>query len=279
MHVTSREDHQSVFEPVRTHDPDRYLTALMAPRRVRGALMALYAFNTELARIPTLVSEPALGEIRLQWWRDAVDQMGRVVPPGAPVAAALGQAVAAHDLPIPLLIGMVDARSADLDCGGFRDLEALKAYLYKSDGAVFALSAHILGIDDADANRAANAAGFACGLTNLIRLLARDIAEGRIMLPLSMLDAHGIQLDQILAGTCSDELKPVLVELVSEARAARETARQQIAKLDPVARSAFAPLALVESYLNTLERPDHIALKHIASINPLSRFWRLWRAS
>jgi phytoene synthase len=279
MPVTSRDDHQSVFERVRTHDPDRYLTALMAPRRVRGDLMALYAFNTELARIPPLVSEPALGEIRLQWWRDSVDQMGTVEPSGAPVAAALGRAVAAHDLPIPLLIGMVDARSADLDGGGFPDLEALKAYLYKSDGAIFSLSAHILGIDDAGANRAANAAGFACGLTNLIRLLARDIAAGRIMLPLSMLNAHGIQLEQILAGTCSDELKPVLAELASEARAARDTARQQIAKLDPGARSVFAPLALVESYLKTLERPDHNALEHIAGINPLTRFWRLWRAS
>jgi phytoene synthase len=174
---------------------------------------------------------------------------------------------------------MIDARSADLDGGGFPDLEALKAYLYKSDGAVFVLSAHILGIDDAGVNRAANAAGFACGLTNLIRLLAHDIAEGRIMLPLSMLDAHGIQLEQILAGTCSGKLKPLLAELASEARAARETARQQIAGLDPAARSAFAPLALVENYLKTLERPDHNALKHMAGINPFTRFWRLWRAS
>lgn len=98
------------------------------------------------------------------------------------------------------------------------------------------------------------------------------------MLPLSMLDARGIQLEQILARTCSDELKPILAELASEARAARDTARQQIAGLDRVARSAFAPLALVESYLKTLERPDHNSLKHIAGINPLTRFWRLWRA-
>ena len=73
--VTTPENIQTGFETVRAHNPDRYLTALMAPRRVRGSLMALYAFNAELARIPALVSEPALGEIRLQWWRDAVDHM------------------------------------------------------------------------------------------------------------------------------------------------------------------------------------------------------------
>jgi len=241
--------------------------------------MALYAFNAELARIPTLVSEPALGEIRLQWWRDAVNHMDAASPSGAPVAEALGVAMSAHDLPKPLLIGMIDARSADLDGGGFRDLQALKAYLYKSEGAVFALSARIMGATDARTSRAANAAGLAIGVTNQLRMLARDIAAGKVMLPLSMLDAHAIQIEKVMSGTCLGELKPVLVELAIEARAARDTALQLSAELDSVVRPIFAPLALVEPYLKALERPDHNALQHIADINPLVRFWGLWRAS
>ena len=205
--------------------------------------------------------------------------MGEATSSGAPVAEALGQAVSAYDLPKPLLIGMIDARSADLDGGGFSDLQALKAYLYKSEGAAIALSATILGIDDAGTSRAANSAGLAIGLTSLLRVLARDIATGRIMLPLSMLDTHGIQLEQILAGSCEAELKPVLVELAGEARAARDAAHQQIHELDRAARPAFALLALVESYLKVFERPDHNPLQHIADINPLVRFCHLWRAS
>lgn len=277
--MTTPDDMQTSFEIVRTHDTDRYLTALMAPRHVRGSLMALYAFNCELVRIPGLVTEPALGEIRLQWWRDVLEHAGGKQTMAAPVADALGTAIATHDLPIPLLQGMIDARSADLDGGGFHDLPALKAYLYKSEGALFALSARILGADAAQAGRAANEAAVAYGLINLMRVLPCDAAAGRVMLPLSMLDAHAIRPEQILAGKGDADLKPVLAELTGVARTARDRAFLQIAELELSARRAFAPLELVEPYLIALEKPDHRALLDIADINPLARFWKLWRAS
>src|SRR5947207_3878482 len=57
---------------VRRHDRDRFQTALFAPARQREALFALYAFNYEIARVREAVSEPTLGHIRLQWWREVV---------------------------------------------------------------------------------------------------------------------------------------------------------------------------------------------------------------
>ena len=90
---------------LRLHDPDRYLTARLAPKPSRPALITLYAFNAELARICDAVSEPALGEIRLQWWRDALDGADTDVKTGAPLADALMQTIRAHELPKPLLLG------------------------------------------------------------------------------------------------------------------------------------------------------------------------------
>ncbi|HTV90379.1 MAG TPA: squalene/phytoene synthase family protein, partial [Stellaceae bacterium] len=58
---------------VRRHDRDRYQTALLAPAEKREALFALYAFNYEIARVRETVREPMLGQIRLQWWREAID--------------------------------------------------------------------------------------------------------------------------------------------------------------------------------------------------------------
>src|SRR5258706_7401227 len=54
---------------VRRHDRDRYQTVLFAPAARREALFALYAFNYEIARVRESVTEPMLGQIRLQWWR------------------------------------------------------------------------------------------------------------------------------------------------------------------------------------------------------------------
>ena len=71
----------SCGELVRRGDPARFRAALFAPPVGREGLFALYAFNLELARVAPMVSEPMLGEIRLQWWRDSLDMIfegGRV---------------------------------------------------------------------------------------------------------------------------------------------------------------------------------------------------------
>ena len=60
---------------LRQHDRDRYLTTLFAPSDRRGALIALYSFNFEVAKTREVVREPLLGRIRLQWWRDAIDEI------------------------------------------------------------------------------------------------------------------------------------------------------------------------------------------------------------
>ena len=57
---------------VRRDDPDRWLATLFLPEAARAPVHALLAFNGEIAKIRDLVSEPMLGEIRYQWWRDAM---------------------------------------------------------------------------------------------------------------------------------------------------------------------------------------------------------------
>ena len=56
-----------------TEDRDRALSLAFAPVETRDDLAALYAFNVETSRIRDRISEPMPGEIRLQWWRDALD--------------------------------------------------------------------------------------------------------------------------------------------------------------------------------------------------------------
>ena len=45
---------------------------LFAPAARREALFALYAFNYEIARVRETVTQPMLGQIRLQWWRENI---------------------------------------------------------------------------------------------------------------------------------------------------------------------------------------------------------------
>src|SRR5918997_5524748 len=90
----------SLAEFVRRHDPDRFLCALFAPAARRDALFALIAFNHELARAREAARNPMAALIRLQWWRDAVEE------------APAGKAARRHEVAEPLARAI---RGAQLD--------------------------------------------------------------------------------------------------------------------------------------------------------------------
>lgn len=60
-------------------DEDRWLATRYAPQAGRERLVAIYLFNQELQR--TLhTKEPMLGKIRLQWWRETLEQFAGKAP-------------------------------------------------------------------------------------------------------------------------------------------------------------------------------------------------------
>ena len=152
---------------VRRHDPDRFLCALFAPADRREDLVALYAFNLELARTREQVSEPMLGRIRLQWWRDAVAEIYSGTPRRHAAIQPLHEAVKRHGLDRVLLDRMIDAREADMDGKPPRDLTAREEYAEGTAGALAALALGVLGVVDEPAKRAARHVALAWALTGI----------------------------------------------------------------------------------------------------------------
>ena len=265
----------------RDGDLDRYASALFAPGACREHLFALYAFNVELARIGEQVSEPQLGEIRLQWWRDALDRASSGETTGQPVADAIGFAVRECKLSQPSLADLIDARRFDLSVKIMPDTAALDGYLANTAGALFNLASEVCMAGGRAAEpralaQAVRAAGIAYGLTGLMRALPVHARRGRVDIPDSLL-RHGTSPAQLLAGEGSEGLTELLADLRETARAALGSASQHVAELPPAARPAFLPLALVDPYLSALQKVD--PLHQVADINPLTRLWRLgtWR--
>src|SRR3990167_10771596 len=86
---------------VRRVDPDRWLSSrFIADGAARADVIALYAYDYELARAPKVASNALMGEIRLTWWREALDEVFESRPVRHhPTAQALAAAAAAHGLP------------------------------------------------------------------------------------------------------------------------------------------------------------------------------------
>lgn len=70
MAISSLDNAALCLQALREHDVDRYLASLLSPPEKRRALVALYAYHAELARVRDSVREPLPGEMRLQYWRD-----------------------------------------------------------------------------------------------------------------------------------------------------------------------------------------------------------------
>src|SRR5262244_2642029 len=114
---------------VRRHDRDRFQTVLFAPATRREALFALYAFNYEIARVRESVTEPMLGQIRLQWWRENV---AAAFEGGAARHHIVAQPLASTIQQFALSRGhfdrLIDGRESDLGDDPPADLAALEAY-------------------------------------------------------------------------------------------------------------------------------------------------------
>jgi phytoene synthase len=266
-----------IADLVRSADQDRYWAGLLMPRPARDHLLALYAFNIELAKIGEQVRAPQLGAIRLEWWRGTL-----AAPPGErsgnPVADALSAARAAHALPVAELECMIDARSLDVEREPVATMDALESYLRATAGGVFRLGARIAGAPEARVTLAGNEAALAYGLTGLMRALPYHAERGQLYLPADFLGAFGVDGAAVLAGEESQGLKTALGVLRERARGHLAAYRAAAKALPRSALQVFLPLALIPAYLRQLGNPAHRPLTEIAQLNPLGRYARIWRA-
>ena len=163
---------------VQKGDPQRFKAAMAAPVTARVVLFPIYAFNVEVARAPWLTEEPMIAEMRLQWWRDVLEEIGsggkvrrhEVVTPLSQVLDADG---------IALLDKLIAARRWDIYKDAFEDEAHFERYLTETSGHLMLTAARALG--PADAATVLNA-GYATGLASFLQAIPR--LEGAKRVPL-----------------------------------------------------------------------------------------------
>jgi len=267
-------------ELVRAGDPDRYFATLFAPAGKRPHLFALYAFSLEVARVRDAVSEALTGEIRLQWWRDTLQGEARGDVRANPVAAAIDDTIVAFRLPRQALVDLVDARVFDLYDDPMPTLTDLEGYCGETSSALIRLATLVLadGVDLGAAD-AAGHAGVAYAITGLLRALPWHVRQGRIYLPPTVLDAHDVARENILAGQGGPGFAKAVAELRGVARRHLDHALVLGATVSPTVAAAFLPVALVPAYLGRMERRGYDPLRTVVDVPQWRKQWLLWRAA
>lgn len=163
-------------------DPDRFLAVMAAPVPARSRLLPLYAFNLEVARAPWVGKEPLIAEMRLQWWRDVVENAASGAARAHEIAGPLHDLIRTAALPLPVLDRLVAARRWDCWSDPFESVAALESYLDDTAGGLMWLAARALGAPDT-AEAAVRGLGRASGAAAYLGAVPQLYARGRHPLP------------------------------------------------------------------------------------------------
>lgn len=178
MSVVFDDDVKACAALVQRADPDRFRATMAASVSARSVLFPVYALNVEVARAPWVTQESMIAEMRLQWWRDALQEI------------AEGTAVRRHEVVTPLsrilsphLAGILDeyvaVRRWDIYRDPFEDQEHFDAYINHSSGSLFVASAQALGAAEESVLRDF---GYGVGVANWFRAIPDLEKRGRIPL-------------------------------------------------------------------------------------------------
>lgn len=265
---------------VRRHDRDRYQTALFAPADRREALFALYAFNYEIARVREIVTEPMLGQIRLQWWREAV------------AAAFAGRPVRQHEVAEPLAAvirdvaptrehfdRLIDTRERDLAGEPPATLAALEDYAEGTSATLLHLALEVLGASQPVAHLAAREVGVGYALAGLLRAMPFHARAGRCYIPADI--TARVRLDPADYAGLRDSpgLRAAAAEMAEAAAGHGLMARRHRRDIRRSARAALLPSVVAERFLARLKKARYNPFAPELAVPDPLQSWRLFAAA
>ena len=255
----------------RTAARNFYYAFLVLPRRKREALCAVYAF---MRRCDDIADDPTLSlaerRQKLDSWLDVFHRAQQGNPTDDPILLGLTDAQRRYLIPAGLLDELALGTAMDVeppqepeDEPGFardiptlqvryRSFEDLRRYCYRVASVVGLVCIHVFGYRDPAAEELAERCGIAFQLTNIIRDVKEDAAQGRVYLPEEDLNKFNVSAVELLTNSDPSRFRAVLA---MEADRAREYYQSGDELIPYVAEDSQPALwVLVNIYRGLLEK-------------------------
>ncbi|XP_033323997.1 NADH dehydrogenase (ubiquinone) complex I, assembly factor 6 homolog sicily isoform X2 [Megalopta genalis] len=240
--VTKQTPAEYCFELVRKYDHENFLCTLSLPSKPRSAAFAIRAFNVEVAQIQDQTNDSKIGEMRLKFWTDALNNTFKGNPPRSPVMLELARILQKHSLSKHYFKRLIDARLEYLKNCTFLDMNALEKYAEYSTSSIYYLVLEAYDIHNISADHAAS------------------------------------HMEAVFQGQISQDLQNVIYDVACYGKQHLDTAISLKKKLQKNIGLIFLPVVPLEQYLGELRKTDfNVFDKRLQKRNSLLPIYLFWK--
>ncbi|KAI2631052.1 Squalene/phytoene synthase [Hypoxylon sp. NC1633] len=241
---------------LRQSDYNSYIIRNLLPKSRQDAYDALRAFNLELVRLPELVSNPTIGQLRMQFWRDAVNNTFAGKPPKEPIMILLSKVISElaerGGTPSSIkfwLLRLIKTREKYMDNRPFTSLASLEEYAENTYSTLMYSNLAAFSIQSMHVDHLASHIGKACGIVAVLRGIpflaapsppvkspaGASVSSGRnpvLLLPLDVMAETGlIEEDVYRHGPRADGFQDAVFKVATRANDHLITAREMLKNL------------------------------------------------
>jgi phytoene synthase len=241
-----------------------YFSFLLLPKEKREAILTLYDFCRRTDDIIDNNDSQEQKSAALQEWREQLIHSldGQ---PKDPRLVGITSVVRRFNVPDSLLLELIDGVGMDIAKRRYETFEELYPYCYRVASTVGLMSIEIFGYHSPDAKEYAINLGVALQLTNILRDLRFDLADGRVYLPRADLQQHGCSEEELLSEKVSTSFLSLIRFECNRAREYFRTARSFLRKDD--LRFIYPAEAMAKIYEKLLarieKRPEDLYAREI----------------
>ncbi|AIL65007.1 squalene synthase HpnD [Rickettsiales bacterium Ac37b] len=241
---------------VKNFDNDRYLCSLFTPSsQMREQLFIIYAFNIELNFIKHRVNDEMLAMIRLEWWRETIEDIYLNKIREHPIVKPLAEVINQLSLDKEILINRINAEEYSLGINSLRTMDNLYQYIEFSSLPIFKISLDILGNTNHKIKNIIKDLAIVWSIIDIIKSIKPHMLAKNILIPEEVMNKHGIAQYMILEPIYKENVKTLIAELVEIASI---HLKQVYSVQNLVSRELYAVFLMATLSQSFIKRIKHI---------------------
>ncbi|KIP08105.1 hypothetical protein PHLGIDRAFT_23729 [Phlebiopsis gigantea 11061_1 CR5-6] len=270
---------------VQKRDYEGFLISKFYPAELQDAYIALRAFFIELAMVQESVSNPVIGNMRMQFWRDALKSLSDGRPPKHPIALALHETTRKYKVPMYHLKRILDARVClyfELETPTHLTVDSLTTHAESTSSTFLYLLLSMVNESSSPTfSHAASHVGVAQTITTLLRALPYHASKRHMIIPAEITARQGLSQEDVFRhGGTAKGLDDAVFELATVANdhliTAREMFKDTGGKVPGVVRPVFLAAVPAAVYLERLEKVNFDAFRPSLQQRSWRLPWRIW---